>query len=156
MPLRPLLAFALTLAATTLTPPTASAKPLDRYTNTGADRLVIRGFDTTAYAQVGKPVRGRAAHKVVWKGATWWFRTRAASAAFNKNPDAYAPQFGAYCTGGLSQRHVIAGNPRTWRRHKGKVYLFYQRAGAVRFDKDPEGTIAKARAYWNTLSVKDR
>ena len=138
------------------TAPAAMAGALDRYVNSGDDRLVIRGFDPTAYVMRGSARRGSPEQRTEWKGATWWFSSAAARRAFQANPQKYAPQFGAYCTGGLSQRHVIAGNPQNWRRHKGRVYLFYSQAGARRFDKDPEGTIAKAKAYWSTLNVKGR
>ncbi|MEM9027978.1 MAG: YHS domain-containing (seleno)protein [Pseudomonadota bacterium] len=133
-----------------------SAFALDRFVSSGADNLVIKGYATTSYFSDGTPKKGSAAHAVTWKGVTWRFATAADAAKFKANPGAFAPQFGAYCTGGLSQRHVVTGNPKIWRMHQGKLYLFFARAGAKRFDRDPEGTIAKASAFWNTLDVKDR
>ena len=130
------------------------AAALDRYMNQGPDRLVIRGYDTTAYFTSGKPKAGSTANTVEWNGVKWRFATAREAAKFRANPSAYAPQFGAYCTGGLSQQHVVPGNPKIWRLYKGKLYLFFAHAGGRRFDRDPEGTIAKARAYWTTLDIR--
>ena len=143
--LRPLLLISLLLAFT------YSAFAIDQINSTGPGDLAIRGTDTTAYFKKGGPETGKGSHVVRWKGATWRFVSAKEAALFRANPSAYAPQFGAYCTGGLSQRHVVEGKPHYWRMHGGKLYLFHTSAGAKRFSADPAGTIRKAQAYWNTL-----
>lgn len=130
------------------------AAAVDRFVTRGADKLVISGYDTTAYARAGKPQVGNASHSVKWKGATWRFATAADAAAFEANPEAYAPQFGAHCTGALSQHIVVAADPTIWRIYKGKLYMFAARAGGKRFDQDPDAMISKAQAYWDRLGVK--
>jgi len=132
----------------------AQALALDQINPTGADHLAIRGTDTTGYFIKGSPVSGQQSHSVKWKGATWRFASAEEAALFRANPSAYAPQFGAYCTGGLSQRHVVEGKPQNWRIYEGKLYLFFTDAGARRFSKDPVNTILKAQAYWDTLDIE--
>lgn len=132
-----------------------SAFALDQINPTGPNHLAIRGTDTTAYFRQGNPSSGSNDHIVIWKGAEWRFASPAEAALFQANPTAYAPQFGAYCTGGLSQQHVVEGKPQYWRIHSDKLYLFHTSAGAQRFSKDPVGTIRKAQAYWGTLGVKE-
>ena len=117
--------------------------------------LQIRGYDTTAYLGQGKAVKGQTGHAVKWNGGTWHFKDARQAARFKATPAAFTPRFGAYCTGGLSQSHVVNGNPTIWRVHKGRVYLFYARAGARRFDRDPEGVIAAARAYAKTVGIEE-
>lgn len=129
------------------------AAAVDRFVTRGADKLVISGYDTTAYSKAGKPQVGSASFTVKWKGATWRFAT-AEDAAFRANPEAYAPQFGAHCTGALSEHIVVAADPKIWRIYKGKLYMFAARAGGKRFDQNPDAMIAKAQAYWDTLGVK--
>ena len=131
------------------------ALALDAINSTGPGHLAIRGTDTTAYFNKNGPEKGLAAHVVKWKGATWRFGSAAEANLFRANPDAYAPQFGAYCTGGLSQRHVVEGKPQNWRIHEGKLYLFYSAGGARRFSEDSVNTLRKAQAYWDTLGVKE-
>ena len=128
---------------------------LDPINPTGANHLAIRGVDTTAYFRQGRPAKGQGSHVVEWKGATWRFGSAKEAALFRANPAAYAPQFGAYCTGGLSQNHVVEGKPQHWRIHGNKLYLFHTSAGARRFSRDPVGTIRMAQAYWDTLGVKE-
>jgi YHS domain-containing protein len=135
----------------------ASASPtiaLDAYVSQGPGRLMLQGYDTTAYFLAGRPRPGTASHSVEWRGVTWRFSTPRSAAAFRATPTAYEPQFGAYCTGGLSQQHVVPADPRNWRLHGGKLYLFATEAGARRFDRDPKGTIRRAIAYWNTLPIR--
>ncbi len=132
-----------------------SAFALDPINSTGAGHLAIRGTDTTSYFQKGGPAAGQGTHSVRWKGATWRFGSASEAAQFRSNPDAFAPQFGAYCTGGLSQQHVVEGKPQHWRIHKKKLYLFHTASGARRFSDAPEETIRKAQAYWDTLDVQE-
>lgn len=143
--------FCLLAAPVGMTPAVADGT----YARWAGGDLQIRGYDTTAYVKKGRPSAGGAAHVVNWNGGTWRFETAAEKAAFKANPAAFVPQFGAYCTGGLSQQHVVNGNPTIWRMHKGKLYLFYAEAGGRRFDKDPEGLIAAARAYAKKVGVKE-
>ncbi|MCB1511872.1 MAG: hypothetical protein KDJ36_13305 [Hyphomicrobiaceae bacterium] len=149
---RTIVLFAVVLAAFGLATPQASA--LDRYVSKGPGRLVISGYDTTSYFNSGRPQRGQARHAVRWQGVTWRFKTPEEAAKFRANPTAFAPQFGAYCTGGLSQHHAVDGNPRIYRIYNGRLYLFATHAGARRFDRNPGGTIRAARAYWNTLPIR--
>lgn len=115
----------------------------------------IRGYDTTNYFSAGRAATGRADHIVTWNGGTWRFKNAAQAAKFRANPGAFTPRFGAYCTGGLSQQHVVNGDPQNWRIHNGRLYLFFSAAGARRFDRDPEGTIRRARTYAKTVGIKE-
>ncbi len=142
----------LALVVVILTP--VSALALDKINPTGPGHLAIRGTDTTSYFAKDKPLSGDASHVVKWNGATWRFGSAREAAKFRANPTAFAPQFGAYCTGGLSQRHVVEGKPQYWRIHGNKLYLFHTAAGANRFSKDPTGTIARAKDYWRELGME--
>lgn len=144
-----LIAFAAILATTVL----MSSAFAQQYARWAGGGVVIRGYDTTAYFRRGRPAQGGASHTVSWNGAKWRFQTAKEAALFRANPSAYQPQFGAYCTGGLSHQHVVNGNPRIWRMHKGKLYMFFAHAGARRFDRNPEGVIAAARAYAKKVGV---
>ena len=125
------------------------------YARWAGNGLLIRGFDTTAYFKHRRPVPGASGHTVSYNGAKWHFQTAEQAALFQSNPAAYSPQFGAYCTGGLSQQHVVDGHPLNWRMHNGKLYLFFSAVGARRFDADPEGVIRRARAYAKTVGIKE-
>lgn len=127
-----------------------------QYARWAGGALQIRGYDTTAYFKAGEPATGTQSNVVKWKSGTWRFGSAKEAALFRANPTAYAPQFGAYCTGGLSQHHVVNGHPKNWRIHNGRLYLFYAAAGARRFDKDPDGVIRAARAYAKKVGITER
>jgi len=125
------------------------------YPRWAGGNVQILGFDTTAYFKSGKPAAGVSTHTVKWQNGTWQFKNAVQAAKFRANPSAFTPQFGAYCTGGLSQQHVVNGHPKNWRIHNGRLYLFYSAAGARRFDGDPQGTIHRARAYARKVGIRE-
>lgn len=132
-----------------------SAQAADQHARWAGGDVQILGFDTTAFFVKRQPVEGASRNVAQWNGGTWHFKTTREASLFRANPTAYAPQFGAYCTGGLSQKHVVNGNPANWRIHNGKLYLFYAATGARRFDKDPDGVIQAARAYAKTVGIQE-
>lgn len=112
----------------------------------------IGGYDATAYFMKDKPVRGDGAHVVVWRGAKWRFADPVSAARFKASPEAYAPQFGGYCTNAMSMGKVVDGDPEIWRIHDGKLYLFYAKSGRDLFDVDPAAMIGKASRNWARLN----
>ena len=114
--------------------------------------VAIKGFDTTAYFERSVPAIGAAANVVEWKGAKWQFVTAQEAAMFKADPTAFAPQFGGHCTRAMSIRKVVPGDPKVWRIREDKLYLFYAPVGRDLFDKGEDAMIAKAQAYWDTLS----
>ena len=144
------------LACTLLVCGLAASAQADRaHPRWAGGAVQIRGYDTTAYFRSGKPAKGQAGHVVKWNSGTWHFATPQEAAQFKAAPSTFTPRFGAYCTGGLSQKHVVNGNPTIWRLYKGRLYMFYAHAGARRFDRNPEGVIAAARAYAKTVGIEE-
>jgi len=99
---------------------------------------------TTAYFESGAPQKGSRNHTVKWHGAKWRFASEHEARLFETNPEAYAPQFGGYCTRAMSENKLASGDPEVWRLYEGKLYLFYAKKGAVLFDQDPAAMIAAA------------
>ena len=133
---------------------TATSAAAD-YPRWAGGNLQIRGYDTTAYFSAGRATPGAAPHTESWQSGTFRFGSAKQAAKFRADPSKYTPRFGAYCTGGLSQRHVVNGDPQNWRIHKGRLYLFYSAHGARRFDTDPDGTIRRARAYAKFVGIQE-
>ena len=134
---------------------TATASAADRFAQSKETGLVLKGYDTTAYHTAGTPTPGKGTHVVAWKGAKWHFVSAREAELFRAKPEAYAPQFGAYCTRAMSKGIVIAGKPKIWRLHKGKLYVFFAPIGGTKFDEGPDAMIAKARANWDKLELTE-
>ncbi|MEP4194325.1 MAG: YHS domain-containing (seleno)protein [Aliishimia sp.] len=129
----------------------AFAKTVSRFSLSGAG-IALKGYDTTAYFEDGKPATGASANTVAWRGATWRFVSTADADLFRADPDAYAPKFGGYCTRAMSLGKVIPSDPEVWRIHKGDLYVFYASRGRVAFDKGPDAMIERAQTHWDTLT----
>lgn len=138
----------LVLAGALLSQP---AYAIDRFAQSKKNGFAIKGYDSTAYATDGKPENGTSGHLVEWKGAKWRFASAEDAATFKANPDAYAPQFGGYCTRAMSKKITIAASPKIWRIYKGKLYMFFAPVGLKKFNEGPDAMIVKAQAFWNTL-----
>jgi hypothetical protein len=116
------------------------------------DGIAIDGYDTTAYWSISAPRHGVSSHVVNWAGSDWHFTSAEDADTFAATPEAFAPQFGGFCTRALSFKKIINGDPEVWRIYQGKLYLFAQPVGGRKFDKGQDAMIAKAQAYWDTLN----
>ena len=143
------LASAAVLAATTRA---AFAKSINRFSLEGGTGFALKGYDTTAYFKTNAAVDGTDGNTMTWKGAIWRFVTPQDAALFEANPEAYAPQFGGYCTRAMSLGKEVPGDPEVWRIHNGKLYVFYAKVGGRHFDKGADAMIELAQKHWETLS----
>lgn len=132
----------------------AFAKTINRFSLSKSGHA-LKGYDTTAYFKDGKAVNGVDALTLEWKGAKWRFSTQEEVALFQANPEAYAPQFGGYCTRAMSLRKEVPGDPEVWRIRGNKLYVFFAPQGGKIFDKGPDPMIALAQKHWDTLSFKE-
>jgi YHS domain-containing protein len=114
----------------------------------------IRGFDPVAYFTEGKPVRGDSSITCQWQGATWRFSSAENRAAFEKEPEKFAPQFGGYCAFGVSRNYKVKTEPDAFTIVEGKLYLNYDRDVSVRWNANRTECIQKATENWKDL--KDR
>lgn len=114
--------------------------------------IAIDGYDTTAYWSDGAPRYGLSAHVVNWNGTDWHFTSAKDAEAFDAKPESFAPQFGGFCTRAMSFKKIVNGDPEVWRIYQGKLYLFARPVGGEKFDEGQDAMIAKAQAYWDTLS----
>ena len=132
----------------------AFAKTINRF-SLSSEGFALKGYDTTAYLQDGGPINGSDATTVQWKGATWRFASQSDADLFRADPDAYAPQFGGYCTRAMSLGTEVPGDPEVWRIHNGKLYVFFAARGGRIFDGQEDAMIELAQAHWDTLTLTE-
>ena len=70
------------------------------------DGVAIGGFDTVAFFQQKKAVRGSAEFSHEWSGAKWYFSSAENMALFKANPEKWAPQYGGHCSLGASEGYL--------------------------------------------------
>lgn len=149
---RTFLNAALAVTSLVAVPNVVLAKTVSRFSlsNGGA---ALKGYDTTTYFNAGAATRGSDASSVSWKGAIWRFASAEDAALFSANPDAYAPQFGGYCTRAMSLGNEVPGDPEVWRIYGNKLYVFFAARGGDAFDQGQDQMIARAQAHWDTLTL---
>ena len=122
------------------------------YTSTFSS-LAIRGTDPVAYFKEGRPVEGSSDFEHEWMGATWRFASAENLAAFQADPEAYAPQYGGYCAWAVSKGYTASTVPEAWKIVDGKLYLNYSKSVQTQWAGDIPGNIQRADANWpNVLS----
>jgi YHS domain-containing protein len=119
-----------------------------------ASRLAIDGHDAVAYFKTGQPVKGAQEHAVTWNGASWRFASAENKAAFEANPQAFAPQYGGYCAWAVSEGYTAKGDPKHWRIVDGKLYLNYNAAVQTNWAKDIPARISKGDKNWPSVLGK--
>jgi YHS domain-containing protein len=117
-------------------------------------KLALDGYDPVAYFKAGMAVKGTVDHTVSWNGATWHFASAKNKAAFEADPQSFAPQFGGYCAWAVSQGYTAKGDPNHWRIVDGKLYVNYNAIVQRNWEKDAPGNIAKAEKNWPVVLSK--
>ena len=110
--------------------------------------VAIGGVDPVAYFTQGRAAEGRAEHSLMWKGVEWRFSSAEHRAAFEADPEAYAPQYGGYCAYAVSEGYTAKIDPEAWTNHDGRLYLNYSRSVRDRWSRDIPGRIARGDANW--------
>ena len=147
-----LLGYVATIAVVVLFATTAVAGELVNVA--GASGIALNGYDPVAFFTDGKPVNGDPGVTSTHKGATYFFASKAHKAAFEADPEKYAPQYGGYCAYGAALGALFPVDISTWQVRNGKLYLNLNPAIAKEFNKNPEGNIAKAEKNWPGLVKK--
>ncbi|MCP4276938.1 MAG: YHS domain-containing protein [Gammaproteobacteria bacterium] len=108
----------------------------------------INGYDPVAYFTQGKPVKGKRAYRVEYKGASWSFASNKNRQAFKQNPNRYMPQYGGYCAYAVSQGYTASTDPNAWSIVNNKLYLNYSKGVRSKWNIDRPGYIKKANSNW--------
>lgn len=116
--------------------------------------LGLHGVDPVAFIEIGNRIEGSAVHTAVHDGVAYYFSSEANKQAFEKSPSRYLPQFGGFCTFGVSVAKKFDGDPRYAAVEDGKLYVFLNEGIFQEFQKDRAGTIAKARKNWRDIEHK--
>jgi YHS domain-containing protein len=117
-------------------------------------KLALDGYDPVAYFKSGKAMKGSASHASSWNSASWHFASTDNKAAFDANPQAFAPQFGGYCAWAVFEGYTAKGDPNIWRIVGGKLYVNYNASVQRNWEKDVPGHIAKGEKNWPKVLSK--
>lgn len=122
--------------------------------NTDDQGVALKGFDAVAYFAVENAVEGSPTHEYVWNGAKWLFSTAENLQKFKQDPEAYAPQYGGYCSYAVSKGYTADGDPNAWKIVDGKLYLNYDQEVKEMWEKDEGQNIQKGEEHWVEFKTK--
>ena len=89
-------------------------------------------------------MKGKRAHRVEWKGATWSFASAGNKELFEGDPEKYAPKYGGYCAWAVSQGYTASIDPDAWSLVDGALYLNYSLGVRQQWSQDIPGNITRA------------
>lgn len=112
--------------------------------------IALKGYDVVAYFKQSRASQGSPEFRQDWDGARYYFLSAQNKAAFDVNPDLYAPQFGGYCAMGMSKGNKTVADPTAFRIIDGKLFVFSSPKAAEAVDTDPVALV-RARQAWQVL-----
>ena len=110
--------------------------------------VAINGYDPVAYFTESRPVKGDAAIRSDWEGATLQFASAENKAIFDGDTEKYAPKYGGYCAYAVSEGATAPTDPEAWTVHEGRLYLNFSVDVRGLWRQDIPGNVAKADANW--------
>ncbi len=119
--------------------------------NLDKDGVALQGYDPVAYFADGKAVRGSVTHAASHRGAVYYFATAEHRAAFEAQPDKYAPEFGGWCAYAASINQLSPISPEYWEIVDGRLILQHNQRAWDLWHKDPANNFIKADINWPGL-----
>src|SRR5688572_19041572 len=116
--------------------------------------VIIEGYDPVSYFTDNKPVIGHEQFKTQYQGATYWFASAEHAELFKKEPQKYAPQYGAFCGYAVSIGKLRPVDPTIYQIENGRLILQHTQEAFELFNKDLKASTAKADKNWPGI-VKD-
>ena len=110
--------------------------------------IAILGYDTVAYFTEGRPTRGRSEYEHLWAGARWLFSSAEHRDLFIRDPERYAPQFGAFCSNAMTYGQIATVDPELWTIVDGRLFLNYDEYSHSVFRDNLVRNISKADTHW--------
>jgi YHS domain-containing protein len=121
--------------------------------NTMFAGLGAKGYDVVSYFTDHKAVSGNEKITAEYGGVKWEFATEEHRDMFKKDPAKYAPQYGGFCSWGVSIGKLFDVDPKEgWTVADGKLYLNFNADINKTFAGDAKGFVAKANGHWTELN----
>lgn len=112
--------------------------------------IAINGYDTVAYFTEEKATKGKPEFAYSWHGVQWYFANVRHRDMFADNPDYFAPQFGGFCSNGLSKGKKVVADPEQWTIVDGQLYIKFNRAARDNWRQNKDTKIKEAQKNWAT------
>nr|WP_321254188.1 YHS domain-containing (seleno)protein [uncultured Ruegeria sp.] len=132
--------------------PAVQAQDAPVYFATGG--AAMAGYDPVSYFVDDAPVLGHAEHSLMWKGVEWHFASAENQERFERDPRAFAPQFGGYCAYAMALGLLSSTDPLAWKVVDGRLYLVHSLAIEKVWQEDMALNIRLAEEHWPSVLYK--
>lgn len=85
--------------------------------------IAAQGYDVVSFFE-GSPTKGKPQFSSRCQEADYYFSSAENQKKFEKNPAAFAPQYGGYCAIAMSEEKQVNPNPKSFVIQDGKLYFF--------------------------------
>lgn len=110
--------------------------------------LAIQGYDPVAYFEKNEAIKGNKEIAHSTDGITYYFSSETNKITFLNNPSKFQPQYGGFCSYGMSQGYEAPVDPTAFTIVDEKLYLNYSHKVKQEWTKNKEERIKKADEYW--------
>lgn len=128
--------------------PSGPYSPVNAVEEGSDSRVMLEGADVVAYFVDSRYRQGSPKFTSQYDEITFRFTSAEHKALFDKDPTAYLPQFGGYCTNGIAYGIPWGGDADMWKIIDGRLYIFGGQASKDAFELDERTNLALAEAYW--------
>ena len=84
--------------------------------------IAAQGYDVVSFFE-GTPTKGKPQFSSRYQEADYYFSSAENQKKFEKNPAAFAPQYGGYCAIAMSEEKQVNPNPKSFVIQDGKLYF---------------------------------
>ena len=153
----------LLLAAMTATALTGTANAGEQFVDKSG--VANFGYDVVAYHTTFTPTKGDSAFTATYNGAPFWFTSAENRDRFAATPEAFVPGYDGHCAYALIDHKKLTVDPEafsivdpatgqlvdpaSYTPGDGQLYLNYDPGVNRKFNKDIDGSIAKASFAWD-------
>lgn len=99
----------------------------------------------------GEPSNGKETFRYDYRGVVYHLKGAEELDAFKKDPDRYAPQYGAFCAEGVAAGELRKSDPLSAIAHNGRTYLFADVEARARCMASEKTCIPQADDKWKEL-----
>jgi len=117
----------------------------------GASGIGLDGFDPVSFFESETPRNGSPMIRAEHAGATYLFASEKSKSTFLANPDRYVPQYGGFCSYGVSINILLPVDITTAQVRNDKLYLNVNSDILRKFNADFKGSVARANTNWPEL-----
>jgi YHS domain-containing protein len=116
--------------------------------NVNDNGVIIEGYDPVAYFTDNKAVKGNDQFTAQYNGAGYWFASAEHRELFIKDPQKYAPQYGAFCGYAVSIGKLRPVDPAIYQIENGRLILQHTQEAYKLFNKNLKSSIEMADQNW--------